>query len=172
MNCQVCNQHPASVHITDITPPAKPNAEAELNERHICETCAAGMKLPLQSSKGSVQFVQVLKEQLRRAREVSGIKCPECGMTLSEFRSKGRLGCANDYEVFSTQLLPLLERVHNSTQHRGRVPGLQEDQLERMQTLSQLRQRLEEAVRDEAYEHAARLRDEIHELEASPPAGA
>ena len=174
MNCQVCSQHPATVHITDITPPPDPGADPVLIEKHICEACATGMKLPqLQmNQKGTVQFIQLLKEQVRRAREEGSLRCPECGMTLAEFRSKGRLGCAHDYEVFQSQLLPLLQRVHNATQHRGRMPGIGEEALERMQTLSQLRQQLEEAVRDEAYEQAARLRDEIQELETQPGPGA
>ena len=40
-----------------------------------------------------------------------------------------------------------------------------EAELVRFQRMSDLRQRLEAAVRDEAYENAARLRDELKALE-------
>ena len=59
----------------------------------------------------------------------------------------------------------LLERVHGARTHVGRVPGTSEKELERLQQMTDLRQQLEVAIRDEAYESAARLRDEIRALE-------
>jgi protein-arginine kinase activator protein McsA len=50
-------------------------------------------------------------------------------------------------------------------QHIGRVPGLSDDDLERMQRLSELRRELDAAVREEAYESAAGIRDEIDSME-------
>jgi protein arginine kinase activator len=91
-------------------------------------------------------------------------------MSLAEFRSKGRLGCPKDYEVFRAHLDPLLLRVHNASAHRGRLPGMDEGTRQRLQQLSDLRAKLEAAIREEAYESAARLRDEIQELEAQPRA--
>jgi len=86
-------------------------------------------------------------------------------MSVDEFRSKGRLGCAECYEVFRGPIAELLERVHGAMQHIGRVPGLSDDDLERMQRLSELRRELDAAVREEAYESAAGIRDEIESME-------
>ena len=115
-----------------------------------------------------LQVWKLLKESAKRARQESSVACPECGMTLAEFRSKGRLGCPHDYEVFAAHLKPLLLRVHNAAQHRGRLPGQDEGTRRRRQRLSDLRSKLEAAIREEAYESAAQLRDEIQELEAPP----
>jgi protein arginine kinase activator len=174
MNCQACNENPATVHIIDIGPVPEDAAHSVLLEKHVCEECARGMKLPHMelNPKGTVQFIKLLQEQVRRAREEGSLRCPDCGMTLAEFRSKGRLGCPNDYRVFQAQLQPLLQRIHNATQHIGRVPGIEDDELKRMQTLSELKSRLEEAVREEAYESAAALRDEIQSLENLSEPGA
>jgi protein arginine kinase activator len=87
-------------------------------------------------------------------------------MSLAEFRSKGRLGCPRDYEVFRAHLEPLLLRVHSAKEHRGRLPGNTEAVRSRTQQLTTLKAKLEAAIREEAYESAARLRDEIQELEA------
>ena len=53
--------------------------------------------------------------------EDTGLNCNSCGWTYTDFRSKGRLGCAEDYEVFENALTPLLKRIHGSTRHVGRV---------------------------------------------------
>jgi protein arginine kinase activator len=87
-------------------------------------------------------------------------------MDLEEFRRRGRLGCPKCYEVFKAPVGELLERVHGARQHVGRLPGVSDGELERMQSLAELRQKLEVAIREEAYENAARLRDEIQQLEA------
>jgi protein arginine kinase activator len=149
-----------------------PSAHApKVEQRHLCERCAQRSKLPhspVITKKGVAEVWKLLQQSAQRAREEGGLACPECGMTLSEFRSKGRFGCPRDYEVFQEHLKPLLLRIHNSTEHRGRLPGVDEHQRQRIQQLTQLRAQLEVAIKDEAYESAARLRDEIQGLEAQP----
>jgi protein arginine kinase activator len=86
-------------------------------------------------------------------------------MTLEEFRKKGRLGCPKDYEVFREHIDELLERVHGAKLHVGRRPGISEDELNRMQNVTDLQHKLEIAIREEAYESAARIRDELKDLE-------
>ena len=92
----------------------------------------------------------------------------ESGMSLAEFRNKGRFGCPKDYEVFRAHIEPLLLRVHSARAHRGRLPGMDEVSRKRLQQITDLRTKLEAAIREEAYESAARLRDEIQVLEAQP----
>ena len=50
--------------------------------------------------------------------------CPGCGMTTQQFKNTGRLGCPRCYENFRGDLVPLLQRVHEASQHKGRLPGL------------------------------------------------
>lgn len=176
MICQICQKQAATVHVTEIshgTDEGTGEAAAPVVEqRHLCERCAQRLKLPhapVISKKGVAEVWKLLQLSAKRAREEGGLSCPDCGMTLSEFRSKGRFGCPRDYEVFAQHLDPLLLRIHNATQHRGRLPGMDEDTRERMQHLTQLRAQLEKAIKDEAYESAARLRDEIQGLETSRP---
>jgi protein arginine kinase activator len=88
-------------------------------------------------------------------------------MTLAEFRQRGRLGCPRDYEVFMPQLRDLLERIHGATRHSGRVPGLDDQKMERLQRVNELQRQLEAAIREEAYETAAELRDQLKTLQQS-----
>ncbi|MEX1026197.1 MAG: UvrB/UvrC motif-containing protein [Planctomycetota bacterium] len=165
VKCQQCGQS-ASVHVTELpltagTPP---------EESHFCDRCAEAQGLPAAQPKlksGGSQIWKLLEVSARQARKQAGMTCPTCGMTLAEFRSKGRLGCAACYEAFWQHLEPLLLRVHNATQHQGRVPGADEAVLERDEAIHQLKSRLANAIRDEAYEQAAELRDELEQLESA-----
>jgi len=172
MICQSCQKNPASVHVTEIVETTTPGgggkpARKEVHERHLCEACAASIDLPhapaLKKSPADIwKLLQISAQQTKRRPSPA---CPDCGMSLDEFRKKGRLGCSRDYEVFKNHIGDLLERVHGARAHVGRVPGTSDADSLRSQRLTTLKQQLEEAVRTEAYENAARLRDEIRTLD-------
>ena len=171
MICQNCQKNVATVHVTEIV---EPDADAEVApatgqvlEQHLCEICAQTMDLPHMPAvkKTMADIWKLLQLSAQQTRKKGGLACPDCGMTLDEFRKKGRLGCAKDYEVFKGHILELLERVHGSRTHVGRLPGTTDAEIERQKRMSVLRHELETAIRDEAYENAARLRDEIKGLE-------
>ena len=63
-------------------------------------------------------------------------------------------------------LHPLIEKAHNgNTNHRGKIPSsTPADAKERMELMN-LKQQLDVAVRNEDYELAAKLRDQIAESE-------
>ena len=166
MTCQLCNQNPATVHVTDLRRDA--SAAVHVSERHVCEACAQTLEVPMAAlNKNVLDIWKLLQRSAQKARTEGGLTCPDCGLSLAEFRSKGRLGCARDYEIFRAHLEPLFLRVHNAKTHRGRTPGGPSEARRRQEQLSTLRTQLEAAIRAEAYENAARLRDEIQELEAS-----
>jgi protein arginine kinase activator len=169
MICQNCQKNAATVHVTEIAPASEAGdsaaAKPQVQEQHLCEVCAQALDLPHASvSKKSPNDIwKLIQLSATQARKKPGPACPGCGMTLEEFRKKGRLGCPQDYEVFRSHLAEVLERVHGAVQHSGRIPGAPPAQGEGRIDL--LRQELENAVRSEAYENAARLRDEIRAIE-------
>lgn len=140
-------------------------------QKHICANCAQEMNvihMPL-VDKSMEEVWKLLQRTTRKSRREAQIQCPDCGMTLTEFRAKGRFGCPKDYEIFHEHMGQLLQRMHNASEHTGRVPGLDEAEIKRRQQLHDLRTQLESAIRDEAYESAAKLRDELKTLEESSP---
>jgi protein arginine kinase activator len=166
MICELCNKQPATVHVTEITRAAQ---STSVQQKHVCEACAQSLELPaapVVMNKGVLDIWKLLRQSAQKAKAEGSLTCPHCGMSLAEFRSKGRLGCPRDYEVFRAHLEPLLLRVHSAKEHRGRLPGNTEAVRSRTQQLTTLKAKLEAAIREEAYESAARLRDEIQELEA------
>lgn len=127
MKCQVCQHHPVSFHVTEVTEvdPNLPDPHQQIEQRHLCQDCARQLNLPhLPAVKPQQLDIWKLLQQSARAQEqATQLKCPDCGMTLSEFRNKGRLGCPRDYEIFREHLDPLIERIHNAKHHHGRGPG-------------------------------------------------
>jgi len=172
--CQSCQKNLASVHVTEIVESAESNApesngkprRKEVHEQHLCEVCAASADLPHASAikKSAADIWKLLQMSAQHTKKRGGPACPDCGMSLDEFRKKGRLGCARDYEVFKHHIGDLLERVHGARAHVGRVPGAREEEAPAVDQLSTLQRQLEQAIRSEAYESAARLRDEIKAL--------
>lgn len=169
MLCQNCQKNEAKVHVTDLSAAAVDGeANSSYQEQHFCDVCAQSMDLPTMAApKKSTQeiwkLLQMAAQQTRNKKP--GPACPDCGMTLDEFRKKGRLGCAKDYTVFKAHILEILERVHGARKHVGRVPGGEAPALDGRNRLVALRKELEDAIRAEAYERAAHLRDEIKALE-------
>jgi len=160
MLCQSCQKNPATIHFTEIKDDQK-------RELHICEACANERGLAT-STPGLIDFLQApIRPPGPRITE----SCPNCGITFDEFRTKGRFGCPRDYDVFEEALNPLLDKIHQSHQHTGRLPrGRSEVETDTSDNLLRLRHEQQEAVRNENYEEAARLRDEIRALEEAQAA--
>ena len=155
-----CGKKLATIHVTEIV-------DGEKKEIHLCEDCAKKKKIFFPSTN-VIELSDVLSGLIEAAgqkdgEELDATTCPECGMSFAEFRASGRFGCANDYEAFRDGVDPLLERMHGTTQHRGKAAarGHSEPPANR---LPKLRAELKKAVDEEAYERAARLRDEIYAL--------
>ena len=58
----------------------------------------------------------------------------------------------------------MIEQIHRSTQHKGKVPSRLGDENQRLQAVETLQTQLQDAIRSEDYERAAVLRDEIKKL--------
>jgi len=159
MNCEKCHKNHATYHLT-----AKENGV--MKEAHLCEECArqAGVNLKFNFTIGELlgTLMEPAKGGTSKANQV---RCPECGISYSEFKTKARLGCANDYEVFRTELLRLLEKIHGSTSHAGKTPQTVDAQVRIENELMRLKRDLESVVKSEDFEKAAQIRDRIRSLE-------
>ena len=155
--CQRCPGE-ASVHLTE-------SVDGQLREVHLCGACArkAGVPLPPKPPDlGLDAVVQtlILAHVGELVGELAERACPICGLKFMEFRTRGRLGCPHDFQVFERGLLPLLRRAHGATRHVGKVPRRSSGAA--VETL-RLRAQLREAVDREDYEQAARFRDQLRQ---------
>lgn len=178
MICPRCQKRVATVHVTEVQHFVAPgHPENVLRRQSLCETCAQELNLPHAGlpQKALANFWKLLqyhKQKVQGGPARSGPSCPKCGMTLEDLRRRGRVGCERDYQVFRQYLDELLERMHGATAHVGRRPGGREHDEEpsRDRRVADLRDALAVAIREEDYERAAVLRDELRTMEARPQA--
>jgi protein arginine kinase activator len=165
MKCQRCSS-PATVHLTDIV-------NGHKKELHLCQQCAEQQQLLKQQELNLPVLLQTLIGQHIGpvTDELARLTCPACGIKYMEFRADGRLGCPQDYEVFRLGLEPLLQRIHRASRHVGKSPrhGARDARL--LAEIAELRRRLRLAVQEEAYEEAARWRDQLRQKEATDESG-
>jgi len=98
-------------------------------------------------------------------------ECDTCGITYADFKQGGLLGCERDYALFEKELSPLLQRAHDgATHHTGKVPSRRNGPAasgpivkKKKPDLAKLRRELEDAIKSEDYERAAKLRDQIRQ---------
>ncbi|MBN1595368.1 UvrB/UvrC motif-containing protein [candidate division FCPU426 bacterium] len=162
MQCQLCHQEEANVYLIE-------TINGKQTAMHICETCAQKRHLGEMLAKPAMAIHDILASILElgatAVTEAVG-KCPRCGTTFAHFREVGRFGCADCYDAFRENLLPLFRQFHKSEEHRGRRQYSQELEKKRKQReLKEIKDQLHHAITGEQFELAAQLRDRIRHLE-------
>ena len=160
MLCEVCKQTQATVHLTEIV-------NEQMTELHLCEACANQKGAQVESHFGLSDLLSGLAgfSKTEEPEEVSTRTCPTCGMSYEDFRKVGRLGCADCYTTFKRNLGSLLKRIHGSPIHLGKSPARLVKPPKTKTELAEIKRKLERAIEKEAFEEAARLRDQIRRIE-------
>lgn len=166
MLCDICSKNQATVHLTEII-------DDKMTELHLCEECAQQKSAQMESHFGLADLLAGLADlggQFPATKKDTKIKCERCGLTYEDFKKIGRLGCGECYSSFKETLLPLLKRIHGSTQHHGKSPKKIAVKAEKIAAkpkseMQELKEKLQRAVELEEFEEAAKLRDKIKELE-------
>jgi len=169
MQCQICSDNTATIHLTEIT-------DGQRVETHLCQQCAQKQGLAVKSQIPLNELLSTLLAAqpeaqtgpfggANAAEDDPNLSCPDCGMTMEEFRKDSQLGCPNDYEIFGEALKPIIKKVHGgNTAHRGKIPANSPDDAKALAELAELQTKLDAAVKAEDYETAATLRDQIELL--------
>lgn len=162
MLCDICGKNLATVHLTEII-------DEQMNELHLCEECARQKSAQMEQQFGLSDLLAGMAEfgkpDSKEAQALATVKCASCGLTFADFKKIGRLGCGECYDSFKRYLGPLLKRIHGSGQHLGKSPFKVTKVLKKRIDLQDLRQKLQKAIETEAFEEAAKIRDQIRELE-------
>src|SRR3989338_2298015 len=147
MLCDICGKNPATVHLTEII-------DDQMNELHLCEECAHQKSLQMEQQFGLGDLLGGLAEFEKPTKEketvaVVHIKCANCGLTYTDFRKIGRLGCSECYNTFKKYLGPLLKKVHGSILQFGKSPYKVVRVLDKKEDLQALRYQLQKAIEAE-----------------------
>lgn len=166
MTCDECGERAATIRYTEMV-------NGGLSAWNLCDECARRRGVTGSLSSLAAPLVNILMGLLGESDEpagpggaAGGPTCPQCAESYGEFRATGRLGCGACYESFRDELLPLIRRIHGSTDHVGRVPPGLPITAESRRELRRLEAELERAVKREEYERAAELRDLIKAKQA------
>lgn len=165
LKCDFCTKS-ATVHLTQIVNNKVHKVEIfvkSVPKRRVLQI-RTGFRWPI-PTKASLNSEPVL---------ASGVRCEQCGFTQADFKKHGRFGCPQCYQTFSGVIEPMLGSMHKGTAHTGKVPLRALNRRSLSERLSKLEGELDEAIKAERYEDAARFRDEILQVKQAfdpKPAG-
>lgn len=94
-------------------------------------------------------------------------RCSLCGASFDDIVAEGKVGCPKCYETFEKELEESVRRIHGTSSHTGRVPGKLKAKFDQKKKIAELERQQKEAVKNENYEEAARIRDELKALKSS-----
>jgi len=159
MLCDKCKKNEATINFTQVTNDKK-------IEYHLCEDCAAkvGFKNPLKAVPfplGDFLSSMVDKDFKEKTGALVQVSCPQCGLTFAEFSKVGKFGCGKCYRAFKTQLDDLLRKIHGSNRHVGNLPHGTTEVMESIKKERDLHDRLRDAIKNEEFEKAAEIRDQL-----------
>ncbi len=122
-------------------------------------------------------------------------KCKGCSSTFENILEKGKFGCEQCYSTFEDEIDALLNKLQGSNRHIGRIGKINSNKLENegfekrqygnadrngeglnnketdnsknknQIRINELKLKLKQLVKEENYEEAAKIRDEIKNLE-------
>lgn len=168
MLCDKCNKNNATVHITKVI-----NGHRE--EINLCEACAKEEKglnidnsLDIMSSFPVQNILANILDYINKPQQQDiayEYKCSNCGTTYNEFKRQGLVGCSECYNTFGDSIMPIIKRIHGSVEHVGKIPEKSGQYIIRQKKIKELREKLQNCIKEEQYEEAAKIRDEIKLLE-------
>jgi protein arginine kinase activator len=163
MKCEVCGLKEAVIHIRQVFP-------SGVQETHVCEECAQEKGFSRDREDEEAQELSIsnlltgLVELQEPHNQVSRECCPRCGLTVQEFRKRGKLGCSECFPAFAVDVRAALSQMTGKTRHVGKLPRRLSSEPEVAADRERLQASLKEALEAEEYEAAAVLRDRIKEL--------
>lgn len=170
MLCQKCKQNNATSHIHYVR-------NGIVRDMYLCDSCTIEYKTAF-SNDGDIfkMLSSFLNDNTVKFKET--LKCDCCGTDFNTIRKTGKVGCGNCYSVFEKELSPTISRIHGKTTHIGKKPcvavetsAVENESIaektvnEKESKIAELKAQMSVAVKNEDFESAARLRDEIKSLE-------
>lgn len=178
MLCEGCKKNEATVHLTEIINEVK-------IELHLCESCTKGIRLNSEKIDFSLSLQEMLSflEVDDSSIIVDKHICKICGLTYADFREDARIGCTGCYKYLRSVLEPIILSYFREEKYKGKKPlnyveiiyndyaseytfqNSSPEDLSNIETINELKEKLEYAVIEERYEDAAILRDKVREID-------
>lgn len=158
MICQKCGKNAATTHIHSVI-------GGIVKDYDLCNECAAKEGYSSGSAYSLASMLSSVLGDINLPLATAEERCECCNASFREIAKTGKVGCAKCYEKFKNQLLPYLKRVHGSVSHIGKKPSKDQLTVSTNDKITEMRKKLSELVKNENYEEAAVVRDEIKRME-------
>ncbi len=163
MKCEICGSRKAVIHIQQVI-------GKERVDLHLCDSCA--LERGISSNEERIELsISSLLHGLVDLRKMKGAKektCPRCASTWEQISKRQQMGCPECYPTFAKETQAFFQQLVEKPQHRGKLPKRLRTYKTYLVDVVKLKEGLNEALRREDYEKAARIRDRIKELENIP----
>ena len=186
MLCENCGKREATVRYSE-------NINGRKREMNLCEECSEklGITQKMDFSIPSLDFSNFFGSILEDFNndsfmpilgEMEQTKCNSCGSTFEDIINTGKYGCPNCYDTFSERMDPIIKKLQGANRHVGRLGKISDNNQKfnnkdskdvetnkktsnkEENKLDKLQNDLKQAIKDERYEDAAQIRDEIKKL--------
>lgn len=182
MLCENCGKREANVRYSE-------NINGVKKEMNLCEECSKrlGVTDQMNFRMPSLDFSNFfgsfledfasMPDFMPLLDQVKDVKCESCGYTFNDIVNSGRYGCANCYDVFEDRMDPILKKLQGANRHTGRLGKISDNNIkfDKVSDKSdeitkvndekgKLEEELKKAIKEERYEEAAKLRDEIKKM--------
>ena len=184
MLCDNCGKREANVRYSE-------NINGRRKELNLCEECSKKLGIGQMDFSMPIDFSSFLggfmdgfetPELIPMINQLKAFECDSCGYTFDDIVNTGKLGCQNCYDVFEDRLDSIIRRIQGSNHHVGRIGKIVDnkinDRVEKKEhkveenkknkeqsKMDTLQEELKKAIKEERYEDAAKIRDEIKKLE-------
>lgn len=101
--------------------------------------------------------------------QVENVVCPVCKTSLREFKSTGKLGCPNCYESFKDEISNIIKKIAPFETHKQETikTKVVKEKPSKEEQIRLLREEMKQAVSEERYEDAAKIKKQITKLESA-----
>jgi len=156
LNGQPC-PHKKCIHITEVN--SDYTAKSCNNMCVFCGVPYVNENDPSIAHAEVTSVFELINNIIKHKQEVKKTvkTCATCGTTIQDIANTSRIGCPDCYTTFKEELKPFIMNFHKAYKHIGKSPKRIDNK--------DLKKALEEAVKKEDYELAAKLRDDIKKLE-------
>lgn len=153
-----------------------------------------GFSMPISFSNFFSDFFHDAESFLPSFTKTNLLECDNCKTSFEDFADTGEFGCGDCYIIFADRISPVLKKLHGSDQYIGRqyreaideladnksrfeANQKQKNKVEKQESkedkertkqareLEKLQKDLQKAIKEERYEDAAKIRDEIKKME-------
>ena len=178
MLCDNCGKREANVRYSE-------NINGRRKELNLCEECSKKLGIGQMDFSMPIDFSSFLggfmdgfetPELIPMINQLKAFECDSCGYTFDDIVNTGKLGCQNCYDVFEDRMDPILKKLQGANRHNGRLGKISDNKMKfekdkksekenkTENKVEKLQEDLKVAIKEERYEDAAKIRDEIKKM--------